>query len=96
MTGGCGFIGSHLVDLLLDQGHDVVVLDNIFTGRRANLGHVSSDARLTIIEGSLQDEQTVESAMGGCDYVFHLAALIDIVPLIVNPLGTFQRMWMAR
>ncbi len=90
VTGGCGFIGSHLVDLLLDQGHDVVVLDNMSTGRQANLAHVSSDARLTLIEGSLQDEQTVESAMVGCDYVFHLAALADIVPSIVNPLGYFS------
>ncbi len=68
------------MDLLLDQGHDVVVLDNMSTGRRENLAHVSSEARLTIIEGSLQEEQTVESAMDGCDYVFHLAALADIVP----------------
>jgi len=90
VTGGCGFIGSHLVDLLLDHGHDVVVLDNMSTGRRENLSHVPSDARLRIIEGSLQDEQTVESAMDGCDYVFHLAALADIVPSIVNPLGYFS------
>ena len=90
VTGGCGFIGSHLVDLLLDQGHDVVVLDNMSTGRRENLSHVPEDSRLTIIDGSLQDDQTVASAMGGCDYVFHLAALADIVPSIVNPLGYFS------
>ena len=90
VTGGCGFIGSHLVDLLLEKGHDVVVLDNMSTGRRENLAHVPSDARLTIIEGSLQDEQTVANAMGGCDYVFHLAALADIVPSIVNPMGYFS------
>ena len=90
VTGGCGFIGSHLVDLLRDQGHDVVVLDNMSTGRRENLAHVPMDARLTIIEGAIQDEKTVESAMGGCDYVFHLAALADIVPSIVNPLGYFS------
>ena len=90
VTGGCGFIGSHLVDLLLDQGHDVVVLDNMSTGRRENLSHVPSDARLTIIEGSVQDEQTVAGAMNGCEYVFHLAALADIVPSIVNPLGYFS------
>ena len=90
VTGGCGFIGSHLVDLLLQHGHDVVVLDNMSTGRRENLAHVSSDARLTIIEGLLQDEQTVMSAMDGCEYVFHLASLADIVPSIVNPLGYFS------
>ncbi len=90
VTGGCGFIGSHLVDLLLEQGHEVVVLDNMSTGRRANLGHVVSETRLTIVEGSVQDEVTVRTAMAGCDYVFHLAALADIVPSIVNPLAYFS------
>jgi UDP-glucose 4-epimerase len=90
VTGGCGFIGSHLVDLLLEQGHEVVVLDNMSTGRRANLDHVSSEANLTVLEGSVQDEASVRTAMDGCDYVFHLAALADIVPSIVNPLGYFS------
>jgi UDP-glucose 4-epimerase len=90
VTGGCGFIGSHLADLLLQQGHEVVVLDNMSTGRRANLDHLDSNAHLTIIEGSVQDEQSVQKAMEGCDYVFHLAALADIVPSIVNPLGYFS------
>ena len=90
VTGGCGFIGSHLVDLLLDHGHEVIVLDNMTTGRRANLDHLVSESMLTIIEGSIQDEQVVLKAMEGCDYVFHLAALADIVPSIVNPLGYFS------
>jgi UDP-glucose 4-epimerase len=60
------------------------------TGRRANLDHLASNAQLTIIEGSVQDEQSVQKAMDGCDYVFHLAALADIVPSIVNPLGYFS------
>ena len=90
VTGWCGFIGSHLVDLLLQQGYDVVVPDNMSTGRRENLSHVSSGARLRNIEGSVQDEQTVANAMSGCDYVFHLAALAGIVPWILNPLGYFS------
>jgi UDP-glucose 4-epimerase len=60
------------------------------TGRRANLYHLASVVRLTVIEGSVQDEQSVQEAMEGCDYVFHLAALADIVPSIVNPLGYFS------
>lgn len=90
VTGGCGFIGSHLVDLLLAQGHSVVVLDNMTTGRRSNLDHVAVDSPLEIIEGSVLDPQIVEDAMRGCDYVFHLASLADIVPSIVNPLGYFS------
>jgi UDP-glucose 4-epimerase len=60
------------------------------TGRRVNLDHMASNAQLTIIEGSVLDEQIVQKAMDGCDYVFHLAALADIVPSIVNPLGYFS------
>lgn len=90
VTGGCGFIGSHLVDLLLEQGHEVVVLDNMSTGRRANLEHLPAGSAVRIVEGSVQDLQVVEGAMAGCDYVFHLASLADIVPSIVNPLGYFS------
>jgi UDP-glucose 4-epimerase len=79
-----------LVDLLLLQGHEVVVLDNMSTGRRENLEHVPAASDLQIVEGSVQDLQSVENAMTGCDYVFHLASLADIVPSIVNPLGYFS------
>ncbi len=87
VTGGCGFIGSHLVDLLLSEGHDVVVLDNMSTGRRANLDHVADNPALRIVEGSVTDASTVITAMADCDFVFHLAALADIVPSIVDPLA---------
>ena len=90
VTGGCGFIGSHLVDLLLDQGHEVVVLDNMSTGRQANLEHLPTDSTVRIVEGSVQDLLAVEDAMADCDYVLHLASLADIVPSIVNPLGDFS------
>ncbi len=76
-----------MVELLLRQGHGVVVLDNMSTGRRSNLKHVADCSALEIVEGSVQDLSVVESAMDGCDFVFHLAALADIVPSIVNPLG---------
>jgi len=88
VTGGAGFIGSHLVDRLLLDGHHVIVLDNFSTGRLENLDHVSS--KLDIVEcdiSALGDWQTV---FHGCDWVFHLAALADIVPSIQNPDSYFR------
>ena len=85
VTGGCGFIGSHLVELLLSQGYAVHVLDDLTTGSRSNLDHVSSNANLRIFEGSILDSVSIDLAIEGCTYVFHLAALADIVPSVVDP-----------
>jgi UDP-glucose 4-epimerase len=90
VTGGCGFIGSHLVEHLISKGLDVNVLDNMSTGRKANLEHIKQSNKITIYEGDLQDKNIVRDSIIDCDYVFHLAALADIVPSIVNPLGYFS------
>lgn len=74
VTGGLGFIGSHLVDCLLDQGWEVAVLDNLSTGHRANLAHRAGNPRLTITEGDICDDRDVSRATSDCDAVFHLAA----------------------
>ncbi len=74
VTGGLGFIGSHLVDRLLRDGWEAVVLDNLLTGNRSNLEQHRDDPRLRIIEGDIRDLQTVIEASRGCDAVFHLAA----------------------
>jgi len=74
VTGGLGFIGSHLVDRLLDDGWHVVVLDNLLTGRRSNLSHHKGDPALRLVEGDIRKPQTVKNASRGCDAVFHLAA----------------------
>ena len=88
VTGGAGFIGSHLVDLLIAENHEVTVLDNFSTGRPNNLAHVADQVRLIqcdlSIEGSWQDE------FQGVDWVFHLAALADIVPSIQQPKAYFK------
>jgi UDP-glucose 4-epimerase len=90
VTGGCGFIGSHLVEHLISKGFDVNVLDNMSTGRKSNLEHIKGSNKITIYEGDLQDIKIVQDSIIDCDYVFHLAALADIVPSIVNPLGYFS------
>lgn len=91
VTGGGGFIGSHLVDRLLDEGHNVKVLDNFSTGRRDNLKMHIGNKRLEIIETDISDDNLKSrnqhlKLFDKIDWVFHLAALADIVPSIVRPL----------
>ncbi|MBT3586366.1 MAG: SDR family oxidoreductase [Halobacteriovoraceae bacterium] len=84
VTGGAGFIGSHLVDLLLDKGHEVLVIDNFSTGRRDNLEHQRSNKNLRIIEADIS-QTNLTPYFKKDDRVFHLAALADIVPSIEQP-----------
>ncbi len=84
VTGGGGFIGSHLVRRLLRDGQTVRVLDNFATGRRANLEEVIDDVEL--IEGDLQSYERVHNAVRGCDLVFHVGALPSVPRSIQDPL----------
>lgn len=84
VTGGAGFIGSHLVDALLARGDKVVVLDNFATGFRENLAHVMSE--ITLIEGDLRDRCAVEEAVEGVEYVTHQAALGSVPRSINDPI----------
>jgi UDP-glucose 4-epimerase len=90
VTGGAGFIGSHLVDRLLAQGRSVCVLDNFVVGRRANLKQHNGNQRLRIVEADIADQAAVAEAMIGADRVFHLAARADIVPSIQEPEAYFR------
>lgn len=85
VTGGAGFIGSHLVDRLLADGHDVTILDNFSTGRRDNLAQHQENQRLRILEVDVSELDPSSGYFEGVDWVFHLAALADIVPSIVRP-----------
>src|SRR5438046_3840393 len=87
VTGGAGFIGSHLVESLLRQGRRVKVLDNLAIGRRSNL---PDDAALEFVDGDITDPRACEKAVDGCSRVFHLAALADIVPSIQRPQAYFR------
>lgn len=73
VTGGAGFIGSHLTDVLLEQDCRVAVLDDFSSGERANLEQAERSGRLTVIEGSILDERALDAAMEGVSHVFHLA-----------------------
>jgi len=87
ITGGCGFIGSHLTDLALENGLEVVVIDNLSNGRLENLAHHKANQRLKIVQSDINDFNKIEPHFEGADFVFHLAALADIVPSIENPLA---------
>jgi len=86
VTGGAGFIGSHLVARLLSEGHEVVVLDNLSTGRRENLSHAWGSDRLRFHQVDVAEPKSIGGLFQGIDWVFHLAALADIVPSIASPL----------
>jgi UDP-glucose 4-epimerase len=88
VTGGAGFIGSHVVNRLLALGREVRVLDNLSTGRRENLSSVASEIEL--IEGDIRDLETVHEAMRGCEAVVHLAAVPSVPRSIVDPITTHQ------
>ncbi|MFC6086331.1 NAD-dependent epimerase/dehydratase family protein [Sphaerisporangium aureirubrum] len=86
ITGGSGFIGSHLTDALLARGDSVVILDNLSTGRTANLDHVADHPRLRFVQGSVLDELMVDELVHQCDVVVHLAAAVGVKLIVQQPL----------
>lgn len=88
VTGGAGFVGSHLVDALLAAGAQVTVLDNLSAGRPENLRHVAD--RITFIEGDVRDEATVARAVRDQEFVFHLAANADVPQSVKDPRYDFE------
>lgn len=104
VTGGSGFIGSHLVERLLGDGWQVVVIDNYSTGRPQNLAAFANDPKLTVVQRDIAASEPLLPLFEGADWVFHVAALADIVPSIQRPLeymhsnvnGTFAVLEAAR
>ncbi|HTU18511.1 MAG TPA: SDR family oxidoreductase [Gemmataceae bacterium] len=88
VTGGAGFIGSHLVEALVERGHTVRVLDNFSTGALVNLAGVRD--RVHVLDGDITDLTSVQTAMEGVEVVFHQAALASVPRSIANPLATHQ------
>ena len=86
LTGGAGFIGSHLTDRLISDGHEVTVLDTFSTGRAENLAHLATNKSLTLVEGSILDKPLLEKLTAETDYVFHLAAAVGVFNIVDNPL----------
>ncbi|MGD9636570.1 MAG: SDR family oxidoreductase [Pirellulales bacterium] len=86
VTGGAGFIGSHIATALVDRGDKVRVLDNLSTGKRANLAHL--EGKFEFVAGDLQDRAAVERALEGVDIIFHQAALASVPRSVAAPLDT--------
>jgi len=86
VTGGAGFIGSHLVDALLSRGTRVTVLDNLSTGHRSNLGQALP--KIDFIEGDIRDRVSVEAAANNCDVIFHQAAVVSVPQTVEDPVGS--------
>lgn len=87
VTGGCGFIGSHIVEALVKKGYKARILDNLSTGKLENIAAIPSQD-IEVLLGDVTDSATVETAIQGCEYVFHEAAIAS-VPISVNdPVGT--------
>jgi UDP-glucose 4-epimerase len=82
VTGGAGFIGSHLVDRLLDEGRQVIVLDDLTTGSERNLGERMRDPKLRFVRGSILDEPLVDKLVTESSLVFHLAAAVGVRKIV--------------
>ena len=89
ITGGAGFIGSHLVEALLERGDAVVVLDNLSTGRLQNLDGICHHPNFRFVHGSVLDELMVDELVHDCDVVVHLAAAVGVHLIVDQPLRSF-------
>ncbi len=88
VTGGAGFIGSHLCERLIEDGHMVTALDNFSTGRASNLVSLKNSANFVLVEGSILDVETLNPLVQRADFVFHLAAAVGVFNIVNNPLAS--------
>jgi UDP-glucose 4-epimerase len=89
ITGGAGFIGSHLADALIARGDTVTILDNLSTGSRANIAHLED--RITIHEGDIRDKELVDKLVAQSDIVFHMAAALGVKNIMENTIESIDR-----
>lgn len=88
VTGGAGFIGSHLCERLVSDGHEVTAIDNFSTGSASNLRNLANSESFTIVEGSILDSATLNPLIKDANYVFHLAAAVGVFNIVKNPLAS--------
>lgn len=90
ITGGCGFIGSHLAESLLSAGHRVTVLDDLSTGKITNVQHLESNPDFRVLIGSVTDKDLVHESVGESDAVFHLASAVGVKLIMEKPVETID------
>jgi len=90
VTGGAGFIGSHLSESLLEEGHEVTILDNLSTGRLENVRHLESNPKFHIVIGDILNERLVDKLIERVDWVFHLAAAVGVQLIVKDPLRSMM------
>ena len=90
ITGGAGFIGSHLAEHLLASGHDVAVLDDFSTGRSDNLSSIKTNPRLGLVHESVENVDTVNGLVSSADVVFHLASAVGVKLIVDEPVRTIR------
>ncbi|MFN3188883.1 MAG: GDP-mannose 4,6-dehydratase [Aureliella sp.] len=90
ITGGCGFIGSHLAESLLSAGHRVTVLDDLSTGKISNVQHLESNSDFRVLVGSVTDKDFVHEAVGESDVVYHLASAVGVKLIMEKPVETID------
>ena len=90
VTGGAGFIGSHVVDRLLEEGYEVTAADNLTEGHLENVAHLKSDKRFRFVKLDLRDEKATEKAVAGNDVIFHMAAQANIRKSLTDHRGDLE------
>ncbi|PEN14527.1 nucleoside-diphosphate sugar epimerase [Longibacter salinarum] len=90
ITGGAGFIGSHLADALLDADHSVLAYDNLSTGRRGNIAHLEQNPRFSLAVGDVLDRSRLDEAISKADVVIHLAAAVGVKRVMEKPVETIK------
>ena len=90
VTGGAGFIGSHMTDCLIENGWQVTVLDNLSTGSSDNLKHLEDNESLTFVTGDIEDKNLINKLVQGKDAIFHFAAMVSVPLSIEKPEECFR------
>jgi len=90
ITGGAGFVGSHLAERLLEEGHEVAVLDNLSTGSIDNIAHLKGVTGFSYVVDTITNEPLLAEMIDGCDVVFHLAAAVGVKLIVEQPVHTIE------
>jgi nucleoside-diphosphate-sugar epimerase len=91
ITGGAGFIGSHLADRLVATGHEAVIVDDLSTGRLSNIEHLAANGTASFVDGSVTDAKLIDRLMAECDCCLHLASAVGVKLVVSEPLETLRR-----